>query len=239
MAHVHRFYAPELRGPSAQYTLTDEEAHHAARVARVREGDQVVLFNGQGEQWTGCTESVDKRTVAIALEEHTQVDRTAPSLTLCAAMLDVDKTTETIIRRATDLGVSRIVFYRAERSQKQAGIRDKWRRLLVESAKQCGQLWLPTLEAVPNIEALEGIPAQRFILSLDDAPNPFRSALNEEDAAILVGPEGDFTERERAYAIDDGWRPVSLGDTVFKADVAVIVAAAIIQYEWGHLGPLT
>ena len=237
MAHLHRFFVEDLTGEFDRHALTGDEGHHAARVARVREGDPVALINGRGECWTGPVASVDKRSVDVSIADYERVEPPSPSLTLCAAMLDLDKTTESMVRRATDLGVTRFVFYRAQHSQKPAKIKDKWRRLAVESIKQCGRLWLPTFETAENVEALSDLPDQRFILSLDDDPMPMRDALRREDVAILVGPEGDFTEHERAYAIEQGWRPISLGDTIFKADVATIVATTIIQYEWGNLGP--
>jgi len=218
MAHLHRFLVPADTPRMGQITLPPDEAHHAARVVRVRAGDAVALFDGQGGEWAGCIASVDKRHVAV---EVTGFAQTAPApfrVSLVVGMAHRPAAIEQIIVQGTALGVHAFTFFTAERSGKPARQSEKWARWAVESCKQCGRTWVPARQEAPHM--------------------PLRAALCPAEAvAILVGPEGDFTPAEQAFAQERGAVGISLGARTLRTELAALTAATLALYEGGALGP--
>lgn len=239
MPHIHRFYVEEVPQGAAEVLLPEEEAHHAARVVRIRPGEPVALLDGRGGEWTGRVARVDRRDVAVAVESARSEARPAARVTLVQAWLKRDKHIEEIVRHGTELGVARFVFFRAAHSEKTPETDPKWLRVAQESCKQCGRLWLPEFRVARDLgaalEAVEG--ASLLLLTLDEAPVPLSEAVREGPVALLVGPEGDFTGEEAALARERGARPVSLGPATYRSEVAAFLGAALVLYELGALGP--
>lgn len=238
MSHLHRFHiAPET--PTAPtIALPREEAHHALRVARVRHGAEVELFDGRGRVLRGSLRPEGRREAFVEVTAESQTPRPTPQLTVAVAWLHRDKAVETIIRRATELGVGRVVFFGAEHSERKPKDSDKLQRVAVEAGKQCGCAWIPDLELAAELgEVLPGSAGDLLLADMHGEPAPLRTSLTGGDAMVLIGPEGDFTEEERAMALKAGARSLSLGGNTFRTEVAAGVAAALVLYEWGRLGP--
>jgi 16S rRNA (uracil1498-N3)-methyltransferase len=218
--------------------LPEEEAHHALRVARLREGDPVLLFDGAGREFDARLTRVSKREAWVQIEGARRVPEPMPRMQLIQAWLHRDKCIEEIILRGTELGVARFVFFRAGHSEKAPKVQDKWRRIAVESCKQCGRLWLPEFEVADDLAAaLNGVEGRILIAAMDRPPVSLREAVGSgEDLALVVGPEGDFTAAEMDLALARGAYPISLGTTVFRAEVAATLFATIVAYELGRLG---
>lgn len=237
MAHCHRFYVlPETLAVGA-VALPPEEAHHALRVARVREGDAIALFDGQGREGQGLVQRMDKREAVVQIEEVRTTPRPSPALTLAQAWLHREKNLEFIVRHGTELGVATFVFFRAAHSESAPRIDPKWMRLAIEACKQCGRLWLPDFRVAGSLgEALEGATGDRLIAVMDTPTAGLSRCLSGGDAMICVGPEGDFTAEEIREALAMNAQPVSLGETVFRSEMAAITVTTLIQYECGALG---
>lgn len=245
MAHLHRFYVGEGLAESGDCGLPPEEAHHAVRVVRVRPGDAIALFDGRGRQATATVTEARGGIVraAIACVEHCPAPTTR--VELVQAWLHRDKAIEELIRRGTEFGVDAFRFYRARRSERaprEAG--DKWTRIAVEVCKQCGRSRLPTFSAAASLEeALEGLPdASRVLAAAQDVmAEPLSEALSGiapgGTAALVVGPEGDFTEEELGALRARGAHWTSFGVLTFRSEVAAMLGAVLVRYELGDLGP--
>ena len=115
----------------------------------------------------------------------------------------------------------------------------KWERHAIETCKQCGRLWLPKFDILPDLDALLADTAgDTLIATATCDPIPLAEALTGGPITVLVGPEGDFTNDEVAQAMEKGAHPISLGATTFRSEEAATLAAALIRYELGGLGPL-
>jgi len=236
MAHCHRFYVPPETLAAGAVTLPPEEAHHALRVARVREGDAIALFDGQGREGRGTIQRMDRHEAVVWLEEVRAVPRPSPALTLAQAWLHREKNLEFIVRHGTELGVASFVFFRATHSEAAPHIDPKWTRLAIEACKQCGRLWLPEFRLAGSLgEAFESASGDRLIAVMD-APAGLSRCLSGGDALVGVGPEGDFSPEEIREARTLNAHAVSLGEAVLRSEMAAITMAALIQYEWGALG---
>ena len=238
MSHVHRFFLSPAVPLENAITLSGAEAHHAIHVVRVKPGERVALFDGQGTELVGEVARVGKRDIEVAVVESRREPRPDISLTLVQAGLHRDKAMESLVRQCTALGVERLRFFRAQRSERQVRPNAKWRRAAIEACKQCGRPWLPVIETAENLgSALDDIDGALLMATADAPPIPLSSALTANSVALLVGPEGDFTQDELAVARARGASPISLGATTFRAEVAALVGVALIQYELGRLGP--
>lgn len=237
MAHRFRFFAASDAPPAAEVTLSAEEAHHALRVARVQVGDTVGVFDGHGREWDGTVARATRRDVVIALGPAREVARAPRRLTLAQAWIKRDKGIETIIQRGTELGVSRFCFFAASRSERKPHGREKWVKYAIESCKQCGRAWLPTFDEADNLEAVLASASGTILMATREPPLiPLREAAQGGDVTLIVGPEGDFTEEERALAGHHGAKGVSLGRVTYRSEVAAILGATLVLYEMGEFG---
>lgn len=242
MPHLHRFFVESGTEPGASCPLPREEAHHAFHVVRVRVGDEVELFDGRGHAWTARVTEATRRDVSVSVESERTEDPPKARLTLLQAWLNREKTVDELVRRATEVGVDRFVFFRSGHSDRDVKRVDKLERAAIEVCKQSGRGWLPTFETADGLaEALAAAGGLKLVATMDAETVPLRDALasrgDNADVALLVGPEGDFTAEELQAALESGAQPVSLGTLTFRSEAAAALASALVLYELGRLGP--
>ena len=240
MPHLHRFYVSEVPSVQGESVLSHEESHHAIKVVRLRVGDEVALFDGQGHDLRGRVARMDRREVTVTIEDMREHPRTSPSLTLAQAWLHQEKAIEFIIRHGTEMGVARFVFFRADRSERAPRLHDKWRKIAIEACKQCGRFWLPEFQCAESLgAALDVVHGDILIASMDTPPVPMAEAIRGCDTTLLIGPEGDFANAETKLALERGAQPISLGALTLRSEMAAIIGGTIVQYHLGHLGPVS
>lgn len=239
-----RFYlepgVSEIVGEEA--TLRGDEAHHFSRVMRGRRGDEIYLFDGLGMSYRCVVQDVRKEAVAVhVLETLPDTIESPIRLTVASALPKGDRQ-RFLIEKLAELGVARFVPLRLERSVARAGegVVTKFRRYVVEAAKQCGRNVLMEVTEEKTLSELDTLLAPesgvvRLLLhpaSLG-AENPARprdilaSPTPPRRPALIVGPEGSFTETEVSAALEFGFRPLDLGARILRTETACIAAAAV------------
>ena len=232
---------------TAEVELADEEAHHLRTVMRARVGQTVGVFDGQGRTAEAEVISLERHTARVRVLQQNLEARSALELVLILGVPREQKM-DLVVQKATELGVARILPVRADhavmqvRSDNEDSKRERWNRIALNAAKQCGAAWLPTIAPAEDLETclttLAG-PAALLLCSLDPDALPLRSTLQSIRAAapravaVLVGPEGDFSARERAVARNAGARPVSLGPRTLRSETAALYALSVLTYEFG------
>lgn len=239
MSHTHRFHV-ELRNDSgAEVPVGGAEAHHALHVARIRIGDQVFLFDGAGREVAGRVSRVTRHEFLVEPTAERCEPMPVGGLVLAQAWLHKEKSLESLIQRGTEIGVRTFLFFRGDHSERPPALNPKHLRYAIEACKQCGRLWLPDLTTAAHLDDVLAHATEPFLAATQDLPViPLRDAVHSERNVLIVGPEGDFSERELALMADAGARAISLGDATLRSEVAAMVGAALIQYETGRLGPL-
>ena len=243
-----RFYIPPEEWGTGPWELEGAEAHHALGVLRLKTGDSVEIFNGQGEFATAEITGTDKHRVALRVLQQSRTEPVQSRITLGQA-IPKGKTIEWILEKATELGAAEIVPLLTERTVVQldgieaAKKREKWQGVAVEACKQCGQNWLPTVQLPQTLKHfLSGPPSFDLMLigSLQADAVSLKKSLAEAlgdskkspaRVLILIGPEGDFTPAEIALCLQSGCRPVSLGPIVLRTETAAIYCLSILGYE--------
>ncbi|MFA6241723.1 MAG: RsmE family RNA methyltransferase [Candidatus Hydrogenedentales bacterium] len=239
MSHIHRFYAsPGTVQSESLAVLQGDEAHHALHVVRARTGDAVALFDGKGGEWLGSVSGMGRHEVRVDIAEHRETMPPKSCVTLLQATLNNQKAMEELIRRCTEIGVRRFVFFPSRHSERRPPRSDKWERIAIEACKQCGRLWLPTFEDAKDLDAaLAAAHGKVFVATQHANASPIELMPDTNEAALFVGPEGDFTDEEVAAILKRGAHPLSLGDATYRSEAAAFLASALLLYELGGLGP--
>lgn len=232
----------------AEISLSPEESHHLIAVNRARAGDTVVAFDGRGTEWI-CELAGDGKNAAVLKVRFKQRIKPLPYEITLGQALPKGQFMDAIVRKATEIGVARIVPLESERTQVHLDADrtdrkiEKWQTAALEAAKQCGNAYIP--EVLPVQKAVSFMEAARgYDLKLIASLHPGAKSLKEVLAAFhavngrtpqkalwLVGPEGDFTPAEMSVSQNNGFEPVSLGPLVLRCETAATYALSILSYE--------
>lgn len=234
-----RFHVPTL-APALVGTpiaLPGEVAHHVVRVLRLDSGAALTLFDGSGGEYAATLVETGKRGAIARLERFDAIERESPlDVTIVQSVLAADAMDYTI-RKAVELGVAAIAPVIAARSQfSLAGGRGErrlahWRGIAIAACEQCGRNRVPAIEMPQPLEAwLGGADSKRpaVIAAPGAAQSLAAFAARTLPVAILIGPEGGFTESEVARAVAERIVPVHLGPRVLRADTAGVAALAML-----------
>ena len=232
------FFVDAVRGGRAW--ITGSDAHHLARVLRVAPGQKYELSDNRS-LYLAEVESARKDEVSFTILEKLEPPPVAAHTALFAALVRFERF-EWIVEKATELGVDSLHPFAAERSEKglEAAARkrvERWRRIAREASEQSRRLFQPDIlepESGPPVGA-----SQEYRFLLDEAPDAApileilpAQRLPGDQIALCVGPEGGWTERERAALVESGWKRVSLGSQVLRAETAAAAALAIVNAAW-------
>lgn len=223
-------YLPEPSFEGEIARIGGEEHRHLV-VARAEAGEPVEIFDGKGNVWAAAIVSVGKREALMRVGEQRRIEVPAVDVTLAQALIRT-AAFELVIEKAVELGITRIVPFVASRSNVTAVRRpDRWLRIIVEAAKQSKRYHLPVVADPVGFEAVLSMPSASRILFAERGGGPLKSALSGSPVLYLIGPEGGWTDDELSAAKDRGFRLVSLGAGILKAETAAIAGGALIQYE--------
>src|ERR1017187_10170324 len=245
---MHRFYLLPERCAGAALRLDGREAHHALRVLRVKYGELVAVLDGIGNEFLCTVEncSRDAVTLSVSLKNFTP---SPPCLITLLVAVPKGKIIESIIQKSVELGARRMVPILSERVVTHLDVgdagnkHDKWRQVAVEAIKQCGAVWLPEIEAPVTIQQFLA-RKERFELPLVGSLQKERRHPREwllefqskrgrrpQNAAIWIGPEGDFTPDELKAIEAGGALPITLGPLTLRVETAAIYCLSILNYE--------
>lgn len=240
---MHRTYAENLDFSLEEITINDKtEVHHLRDVLRIRPGDTIKIFNGNGEEADGEIITLSKKEAQIKILNRQKVDHTEniPYIILACAIPKKDKF-EWIIEKATELGVAEIFPLKTERTEFHVNAErtkkknERYKTVAINAAKQCQRLTVPKIHPITSFKDIFdqlSDDTKVFIPCLINDRKSLKLALNNitnNKFMFVIGPEGDFTNKEIESAIQHGAIPVSLGETVLKVETAAIVSVAFAQ----------
>ncbi|MAT85014.1 MAG: 16S rRNA (uracil(1498)-N(3))-methyltransferase [Gammaproteobacteria bacterium] len=234
----HRLYHPPPLEPGQSLILGRERAHYLTRVLRLRRGETLVCFDGAGRAVEATLEDAGPRSATLRIQAVVEeAPEPSPRLHLVQALLK-GASMDLVMQKATELGASDIHPVIAARSnvpldpERLARKTEHWQRVIESAAEQCGALHLPRLHAVRTLEAWLADPPAAAILLHPGAP-VLPTDLAPEDLALLVGPEGGWTDEERAAAAAAGATAHGLGQRILRGETAPLAALAALRHGWG------
>jgi len=214
--------------------LTGNEHHHLSRVVRKKRGDQVYLFTKDGQNFTARIDKIGRSETFLTVLEKGQKKESDKKIILAPSLVKL-KSFEFILQKSTELGITSIAPLITKRSiinisNKTDKKVQRWNRIVLEASKQCQRPFSPKIEAP--------LPLSRF---LDIKKADLKIFLNEEggeylpsyrSVIILLGPEGGWTEDEKQDIVHHGYKAVSLGRNILRAETAAIACVSIISHFW-------
>lgn len=234
-ASTPRLFVDLPLGEGAAPVIDGSAAHYLLNVMRLKVGDPILLFDNVSGEWLAIVADAAKRALTLRIERQTKAIEQVPDLWLCFAPVKKARL-DWIIEKATELGIGRLQPVITERTIVERVKRERLEAQIVEACEQCGRTALPMLaEPVKLPQLLKEWPADRALLFADEAGGvPLAKVEAPAPAAILTGPEGGFTDKERAMlTAHAAVRRIALGPRILRAETAAIAAIGVWMAQHG------
>jgi len=250
---ANRFFLSQAARPESAVWIEGAEHHHLRRVARVRPGETISLFDAAGRQYRALVEKVEATKTHVRILSRQEPVRPARAVVLAPALLK-SQAMEFLIQKSTEIALSALVPIKAERSAAKVGtdpsaVLLRWGRIAREAAKQCKTGRVPDIRGPQSLgEFLAedqsglklglseggGAPLKDILMSTAPIGRPGseagRSGGTVSQVGLLVGPEGGWSSSEENLFRKAGFRPVSLGDSVLRTETAALCAAFLVKH---------
>lgn len=246
-SRISRYFVRQgLAAPNGSIRLDKHAANYFSRTLRLKPGDAVILFDGAGQEWLARVQRLSKSDAELELaHELDKIAESALGITLIQGLAKSDAM-DWIVRKCTEIGVSRIVPAYSkfsvvkldpERSQRR---KTHWESVAHAACSQSGRHFAPDISLpVPFSEAIAAANGVSLRWILDPAgPTDLAQCMRgprPENAVLAIGPEGGFCDEELELAKAAGFTPIRLGPRILRADTAAVVAAGIVQSLWGDM----
>ncbi len=239
---MRRFFYEPAQEAAGYILIKGAEAHHIRTVLRLRLGEKAELLDGVGGVVYSRIDQINSDSVSFRILSRRQEPENCRPLTLVMALLK-GKKMDMIVQKATELGVHRfvpVITHYCEAQSRDSQMLPRWQRIMLEACKQCGRPWLMQINEPASLHQLN-IPAESLkVMPWEKETACSFSTLNIETetrqpALLLIGPEGGFHSEEVEYARGCGFKTVSLGPRILRAETAALTATVLIQHCLGSL----
>lgn len=236
-----RFYVDFALSPDSVVELPDDVVRHL-NVLRVKNTEEIVLFNGNGKSYPALPEVLEKRRASVRILREEATDNESPlNITLVQAVSAAERMDFTL-QKSVELGVTEIrpvisercvVRLSGERAEKRVA---RWQEIVVSACEQSGRNIVPkVLPVTTYAQALQQLPQEttKLLMSLNRAQKLGDVQPQSGKVVFMVGPEGGWTEKEEQQAFDADFQSVTLGKRVLRTETASLAAIAAMQTLWG------
>ena len=236
-----RFYVDFALSPDSMVELPDNVVRHL-NVLRVKNTEEIVLFNGNGKSYPALPEVLEKRRASVRILREEATDNESPlNITLVQAVSSAERMDFTL-QKSVELGVAEIrpvisercvVRLSGERAERRVA---RWQEIVVSACEQSGRNIVPkVLPLTTYAQALQQLPQEptKLLMSLNRAQKLSDVQPQSGKVVFMVGPEGGWTEKEEQQAFDAGFQSVTLGKRVLRTETASLAAIASMQTLWG------
>lgn len=237
---IPRIFTLQPLSLNQRIELEEAPSHHLSKVLRMQAGRELVLFNGQGGEYTAVIEAVAKKSVSVLPTDFREDNRQSPLQLELAIGISRGERMDWVLQKATELGVSKITPLLTERTEiKLGGERtDKkllhWQQTIISACEQCQRNLLPELnEPVLFEQWLTSVSSElRFVLHHRDSQT-LPAQATPQSVTLLIGPEGGLSEREIQLAAKNNFSALTLGPRVLRTETAPVAAISLVQFLWG------
>ncbi|MEZ4904666.1 MAG: 16S rRNA (uracil(1498)-N(3))-methyltransferase [Spirosomataceae bacterium] len=224
---MHLFYQPNFLNVIA---LTDDEAFHAAKVLRLREGAQISITDGVGNWFEAILKQSNPKRCEVVIQKQTTHPPKPYSIEIALAPTKNIDRMEWFVEKATEIGIDKISFFYTQRSERKALKLERLQKIAISAMKQSLQTYLPTIIEIDDFAKflISANPTtQKFIAHLPESTPPaslLDVALPQRNYTVLIGPEGDFTTSEIQLTQQYDFQMITLGTTRLRTETAALVA---------------
>lgn len=235
---MQRYFSQKLE--HGYFELSKEDQYHITVVMRLKQNDQVEVVY-ENVAYLGCIENVNEKVQIKCIQEVQKEEQKIPEIILCIPLLKEQKM-DFIIQKATELGASKIIPIRLERSiiklssEKLEKKLERWNRISKEASEQSKRLSIPKVERVMDICDLEKIDGLKLVCSTTSENFSLQKLLQSNPSCdrivIVVGPEGGLTKKEETELLKNGFLQVRLGKNIMRVETVPIFFLSVINYEY-------
>jgi 16S rRNA (uracil1498-N3)-methyltransferase len=232
-----RLFVREPLGEGASVELQAGQANYLGNVLRLGIGAELLLFDGSSGEWLARIAEAGKKRMALAVERRTREPETIPDVWLAFAPVKRAQT-DWLVEKATELGAARLIPVMTQRTVAERVRLDRLQSIAIEAAEQCGRTVLPQIaKPLPLAKLLEQrAPGRTLYFADEQGGEPASTAFEPGPALILIGPEGGFTDDERAKVrAQHNSVAISLGPRILRAETAALAALSaymVIAGDW-------
>ena len=233
---VPRFYVDSLLRAGSVCTLSEDAAHHAVHVLRLREGEDITLFNGRGGEYAASIASMQRLKIMVDILEHRAIEREARLRVTLVQGVSAGERMDSTVRKAVELGVAEVQPVLATRSvarpkgERADSRRAHWQKVVIAACEQCGRNRIPEVHPLVSVSDYRPGGDAALVLLSPQAKLRFSEAVKNGGAFVLAaGPEAGFTAEEEAALAGAGFVPASLGPRVLRTDTAAVAALAALN----------
>ena len=227
------FYAPEISLP--RYPLPEEESKHCVRVLRMTVGDELHLTDGKGNMYR-CKVVSDnvKRCEVEVVETWTEYERMSYGLTMCVAPTKNIDRFEWFLEKATEIGISEVYPLECDHSERRQIKLEREEKVITAAVKQSLKAYHPVLHDLTSVRDIIAMDfeGEKYIAHCDSSfgERPYLGNLVKKGAntLILIGPEGDISKEEINFALQNGFKAISLGRERLRTETAAVVATTVV-----------
>lgn len=239
---IPRIYTAQALQANTVVELEPGPSQHLSRVLRLKPGDGLILFDGSGGQYPATISELGKKSVLATTAAFDPVERESGLHLELGIAVSRGERMDWVVQKATELGVSRIVPLRSERTELRLNPEraDKklrhWQQIAVSACEQCGRNRLPDIQPLQDLlDWAPGVQAECRLVLHHRAGSAPDSGPAPASVALLVGPEGGLSAAEIAAAEQAGFSSLQLGPRVLRTETAPLAAIAILQARWGDM----
>jgi 16S rRNA (uracil1498-N3)-methyltransferase len=233
---VPRFYIDAPLRAGSSVLLSEDSAHHAVHVLRVRTGDEVTLFNGRGGEFAGRIASIERLKVLCDLLQHRAIEREAPLRMVLVQGVSSGERMDFTVRKAVELGVAEIHPVLAASSvarpkgERAAARHLHWQKIAISACEQCGRNRIPEVKPLTEAGRFTAGIGNKILLS-PAAELRFSQACKSggDEFTVAAGPEAGFNADEERAFLDAGFVPARIGPRVLRTETAGLAALAALS----------
>lgn len=241
---VSRIFQPTTLHENTTIQLEEGAAHHLARVLRAKIGDEVILFNGEGNEYAGVIANIDKKSVSVQIKNLIARCSESPLELYLAQGISRGEKMDYTIQKAVELGIKKIFPLLTERcnvkldEERREKRLQHWRSIVISACEQSGRNHIPDIQAPQTLERfLENSAADfKFVLApLADKKLAQMPIQKNSRIILMIGPEGGLSEREIQLAEQKNFLPLNLGPRVLRTETAAVAAITALQCLFGDM----
>lgn len=240
---IPRIYTTQSLREQGHITLEPAPSQHLSRALRKVAGDRLLLFNGEGGEYSAVILEVGKKAVRVEVQEHHNTALESPLQIHLGISASRGERMDWVIQKTTELGVASVSPLFTERCEvKLSGERAEkkqrhWQQIAISACEQCGRNEVPQVQALTNLESWLQTTEADCKLVLHHRAQRGAVTARPRSVALLIGPEGGLSDEEIAAAEGAGFLSLRLGPRVLRTETAPLAAIAILQAQWGDMSP--
>ena len=240
---IPRFYEPTSLAEGQHHSLSDAVVQHVCKVLRMKAGDHIHLFDGNGREYSCIIEHADTRSASVKVRAISTINRQSPLNIHIGQSISRGERVDYVVQKATEMGMHAMTPLFTERcevrlnSERQDKRIRHWQQVAISACEQSLRNTLPIINPAKQLnDWLNSVEADVKLVLHHHTQVPLSQMATPASIALLIGPEGGLTDAEITMAIDAGFQPVTLGPRVMRTETAPVAALSILQYLWGDLG---